>query len=213
MTGIRRAAPFDLLFGTFRAERFPAIRAALGEQRGVDVFMLSQPALELMQELRPDEGLGDAVDDFVALVHASYLFWRDGEETVALNEAATRALLATSRERSGLPGTARYVQLAPRIIWGQLEADAPFEPLDGWFAFAGTSGALRMVACFGVHPERPGVSVVALEGSEPVIVVRPDGTPPFSATMSGGDAAGLHAVSGPEELLLLAWRASSGREA
>ncbi|MES1259867.1 MAG: hypothetical protein ABUL71_04665, partial [Gemmatimonadota bacterium] len=111
------------------------------------------------------------------------------------------------------PRTVTYVQLAPRLIWGQLDAEASFEPLDGWFAFASSDDTLRMVACFGVHPERPGVSVVALEGTEPVAVVRPDGSPPFSPTMSGGDAAGLHAVSGPDELLLLGWRATGRRKA
>jgi len=214
VTDAIRTQPFDLLFGAFRNERFPAIRASLGERDGINDFMLAQPALELMRELRPEEGLGDAVDDFVALVHAAYLFWRDGEQTVALDEGATRSLVGGGPERSSAPSATRattYVQVAPRVIWGQLDPDAPFEPLDGWFGFATSESALRMVACFGVHPERPGVSVVAVEGTLPVSVIRPDGTAPFSPTMSGGDAAGLHAVNGPEELLLLGWRASGGR--
>jgi hypothetical protein len=87
-----RAHPFELVFAEFRAERLPAIRAELGERSDLDTFMLSAAALDLMQELRPEEGLGDAVDDFVALVHAAYLFWRDGERTTNLDVAATRAL-------------------------------------------------------------------------------------------------------------------------
>jgi hypothetical protein len=204
--------PFTLLFGAFRAEHFPRIRAALGERTDVDAFMLAAPALDLLRELRPDEGLGEGVDNFVALVHAAYLFWRDGEALSVLDERATReccgatpAANQTMSSRSTLP-ISKYVQLAPHIVWGQLDDDAPFEPLDGWFAVPGRDDALRMVACFGVHPQRPGVSVVVLEGSLPIGVARPDGTALFAPLMPGGNAASLFAVNSPDELLLLGWR-------
>ena len=201
--------PFDLLFGIFRDERLPAIRAAIGDGGDVNAFVLTAPALELLRELRPDEGLGDGTDDFVALVHAAYLYWRDGEQTRTLDEARTRALTRPS------PGTrlrtlkTTYVQVAPHIIWGQLDADAPFEPLDGFFATPGDDDTLRLVACFGVHEQRPGVSVIAVHGPAPSLHQRRDGTRLFAPTMSGGDAAHLHAVSEPDELLLLGWRVMS----
>jgi hypothetical protein len=101
--------------------------------------------------------------------------------------------------------------VAPQLIWGRLAEDAPFEPLDGWFAMPSGAG-LRIVACFGVHPERPGMSVAAVDGPLPAAISRADGTPLFAPTMSGGDLAGLHAISGPEELLLLGFRAPRGEE-
>jgi len=211
-----RVHPFDLVFAAFRADRLPAIRAELGGLSDLDSFMLNPAALDLMHELRPDDGLGDAVDDFVALVHAAYLYWRDGERTSQLDEKRTRALcmpLAAAEPAMGGPSpeAARYIQVAPQLIWGRLAEDGPFEPLDGWFDLPSGTG-LRMVACFGVHPERPGMSVAAVAGSLPAAISREDGTPLFAPTMSGGDLAGLHAISGPEELLLLGFRARQGEE-
>lgn len=210
-----RPHPFELMFAGFREIRFPAIRGELRDESGIHAFLLAAAALELLRELRPDDGLGDAVDDFVALVHAAYLFWRDGERTVTCDEPATRRLC---RPEAAIPGRAalaanvtEYIQIAPRLIWGQLADEEPFEPLDGWFAIPG-DGGLRVVACFGVHEQRPGVSVVAVEGRRPAKFERPDGTALFAPTMPGGDAAQLHAVSVPEELLLLGWRASAGEE-
>jgi hypothetical protein len=212
-----RPDPFNLVFSPFRNERFPAIRNELGGRRDLASFMLAAPALELMRELRPEDGLGEAVDDFVTLVHAAYLFWVDGERLVTVDEPATRRLClpadgATEPFSSGIARRdTRYIQIAPRIVWGQLAEGAPFEPLDG--AFVGTADAdLHVVACFGVHPERPGVSVVAIDGPPPSVTVRPDGTALFAPRMPGGDAAHLHAVITGDELLLLAWRAAVSEE-
>ncbi len=215
MSDALRAHPFELLFAVFRAERFPAIRAAIGEGDDVNAFVLAAPALELLRELRPDEGLGDGTDDFVALVHAAYLYWRDGEQMKLLDEAETRALTLRrpDPERRGGEGPpdspTTYVQLAPRIFWAQLDPEAAFEPLDGAFAIPVDSATLRLVACFGVHERRPGVSIVTVQGSLPLMAKRQDGTKLFAPTMPGGDAAHLHAVSEPDELLLLGWRAMS----
>lgn len=207
VTDSRRTHPFELLFGVFREKHFPAIRAVIGEGVDVNAFVLAAPALELLRELRPDEGLGDGADDFVALVHAAYLYWRDGEQTTALDEAETRAL-TTPHPEPKTRGT-RYVQLAPRIFWAQLDPEAAFEPLDGFFAISLDSTTLRLVACFGVHERRPGVSIATVQGSPPVMAKRQDGTQLFAPTMPGGDAAHLHAIAEPDELLLLGWRATS----
>jgi hypothetical protein len=199
-----RAHPFDLLFAPFRASELPAIRAALGGRRGVADFVLCEPALLLLRALRPDEGLGDAVDDFVVLVHAAFWFWHDGERTVSIDAAELARTITAPAPQPHHLLTTQYIQLPPRIVWGQLSADIPFEPLDGWFATV-EGDALRAVACFGVHPERPGISVSAVIGPEPEIVRRADGQPLFTPTMPGGDLAGLHAIDSPAELLWLAW--------
>jgi hypothetical protein len=212
---INRPHPFDLMFSGFRSERLPAIRTELRDDSDINAFLLAAHALELMRELRPDEGLGDAVDDFVAFVHAAYLFWRDGEHTIRADDPATRQFCRPGRRAAGQAAlaatTTLYIQIAPRLVWGQLAAEGPFEPLDGWFTVPGHAG-LRLVACFGVHAQRPGVSVVTVEGPLPATAERADGTAIFAPTMPGGDAAHLFAVSTPDELLLLGWRAAASEE-
>ena len=215
-----RTHPFALVFGGLAEERFPAIRAALSPRADLDSFMLAGPAMVLLRELRPDEGLGEGVNEFVAFVHASYRFWEDGQDVVALDETATRALCAAGSAlgrdtaAGGAPRTASsaYIQVAPRMIWGRLDEADIFEPLDGWFVVPVANG-MRVVACFGVHADRPGLSLLVVEGVAPGEVRREDGSALFAPRMPGGDTAGLHAVVAPEELLLLAWRAAARREA
>ncbi|MES2304923.1 MAG: hypothetical protein V4558_05425 [Gemmatimonadota bacterium] len=207
--------PFQLVFGILAEERFPAIRAAVPAEVDLDTFLLSGPAVEVLRDLRPDEGLGDGIDEFVAFVHSAYRFWDAGCPLRALNEAETRALCsATSSavDAAALPlATVAYIQVAPRLIWGQLDDGDVFEPLDGWFVIP-VNGGLRIVACFGVHPGRPGLSLLVVEGGAPGPVQREDGSALFAPMMPGGDTAGLFAVVAPEELLLLAWRAAGRAE-
>jgi hypothetical protein len=205
-----RPHPFALLFGAVAAERFPAIAAALGAERGLEPFLMAPDAIELLHALRPEGGLGDEVDDFGALVHAAWCYWADGEATLTLEAAATRMLCAADQTGDAVitpPVRTRYVAVEPRLVWAALGTGEHHEPLDGWFAVP-VAGGLRVVACFGVHPARPGVSAVAVEGAMPGTLAREDGTPLFAPTMPGGDTAGLHAVAAPDELLLLAWRAA-----
>ncbi len=207
-----RPGPFELIFASLADERFPAVREALGSERGLDAFLLSPPALELLRDLRPDGGVGEAADAFVALVHAAYLYWADGGRLRELDAAATAGLLSgvDASGKAPTPVTVTtYIQVAPRRIWGRLADEETFEPLDGWFATA-AGDRLDVVACFGVHPERPGVTVVAVGGPEPAAagLVRVDGSAPFAPRMEGGATAGLAEVGTPAELLALAWRAA-----
>ncbi len=206
-----RPDPFTLVFGDLAETDFPRIREDLAQDASLEAFVLSAPALELMGQLRPDEGLGEAVDDFVAFVYAAWRFWCDGKRVIALEAAATRALCRPESPRARAatnhpPETTRYIQVIPRMVWGRLASDETYEPLDGWFATR-TGPALRVVACFGLHSARPGLSVVVAEGPDPGLIEREDGSAIFSPMMPGGELAGLYAVAAPEELLLLAWRA------
>ena len=127
-----------------------------------------------------------------------------------LDEASTRERCEPGHRETVVPlvdapGTTRYIQIAPRLVWGRLASDETYEPLDGWFATR-TGPLLRVVACFGLHSTRPGLSVVVAQGPLPGAIVREDGSAVLSPMMPGGDLAGLHALAVPEELLLLAWR-------
>ena len=197
-----------MVFGAVAESRFPAIRESVGAEPDLDAFVMAQPVVELLHELRPDEGIGEAIDDFVAFVHAAFRYWAAGAVTVHFDDVSTRALCvgAPVAVSESTPETAMYIQVAPRLIWGQLDPEASYEPLDGWFMIT-ADGRTDVVACFGVHPSRPGLSVLVIGGPRPDPPPRADGRPWFAPTMPGGGAANLHAIEGPEEMLLLAWRA------
>ena len=208
-----RAAPFELVFESAAPTAFPAIRQALAQEgrdaRDRDAFLMVREALLLLRELRPDEGLGEGIDQLTALVHHAYLFWDSGSVTVEVSSGRLHELIGQSSvqlEREVGPRAA-YLQLPERRIWAQVVPGQAQEPLDGFFHYAGPEpGQLRMLGVFGMYPDRPGFSVVEVAGSRPSPLARPDGSPLFSSTLPGGAAAGLYSLVGEEELLELGWR-------
>lgn len=201
-----RLHPVEHVFGAIVAERFPAISEAMGEATSLERFLLVEPALTLLQELRPEDGLGEAAQEFVAFVHAAWLWWASGGVDRHLDAAATAALLEPTPDRANATPTAIvcYIQVDPRQIWARLDEAGVHEPIDGWFVM--THGPRRrVVACLGLHGSRPGLSVLLAEGERPTGWQRPDGSPTFAPRMDGGDTAGLASVDTREELLLLAW--------
>lgn len=208
---LARPDPFRLAFGPFVPDRFEGLRGAL-VSAGTDLFdrdawLLSRPGVELLRELRPDGGLGEGVDELVALAHAGFLYWQQGERVIAVSRAALDRIVGAPDSPAGSAGgrTAYYVDLAPRRMWGRPVAEAAAEPLDGWFAVA-AERELILVAVFGMLPDRPGFTVVHVRGPAPQGLARPDGSPPFTPVLAGGAAAGLWSVIGGEELLDLGWR-------
>lgn len=206
---VPRPHPFDLIFSPFAGSEFPRFRELLGNTPSLDQFLIAEPVIEWLDTLRPDEGIGDAMDEFVLLTHAAYRCWAEGMATESFDRQQTESLIASAIATSS-DGTPRlrtaYFRIVPHLIWGRVE-EANHEPLDGWFAVA-DGEILQVVGCLGVHPERPGLSVMTASGRRQAIAPRPDGTPPFAPTMSGGDLAGLHAIDTPDELLQLAWQAA-----
>lgn len=206
-----RGDPFHLAFGPFVPDRFEAMRVAL-EQDEVDPFdrdawTLSRPGMELLHDLRPDDGLGEGVEELVALAHAAFLFWQHGERVATVSRPALDAVITgTGAGSAGAgPRSAYYVALAPRRVWGTPVPGAPAEPLEGWFAV--TEGTrLTLVAVFGLLAGRPGFTVVQVSGPPPGDLRRDDGTAPFAPTLDGGASAGLWSVVGGEELCELGWR-------
>lgn len=206
-----RADPFQLAFGPFIPEQFEAMRTAL-LQDGVDLFdrdawTVSRPGVELLHTLRPDDGLGEGVDELVALAHAAFLFWQQGEPVATVSRPVLDAAVADAHEArlATGPRAAYYVELAPRRVWGTPVPGAPPEPLEGWFALA-DANRLALVAVFGLLPGRPGFTVAQVDGPPPGVLHRDDGTPPFAPVLEGAATAGLWSVIGGEELLELGWR-------
>lgn len=207
-----RPTPFDLVFARTAETVFPAVRTAL-ERDGRDptdrdAFLVVPEVVQLLHDLRPAEGLGEGMDQLVALVHHAYLLWEAGTPTLALTGDRLAALL----DSPVLPGPgpeepprAYYVQLLERQLWARVIDAQAAEPMDGCFVH-GAGGDLRVLGIFGLRPDRDGFSAVETAGPRPRDLERPDGTPLFSPVLAGGEAAGLYSLVGAEELLELGWR-------
>jgi hypothetical protein len=208
-----RPTPFDLVFQKTAEEIFPEIRRAIAEAGhdpcDRDGFLMVREVITLLRELRPDEGLGEGIDQLAALLHQAYLFWDGGSVTIEVPAERLDELLSVSRQPAEDPGEqlpAFYAQFPEHRIWAQVVPGAAHEPLDGGFVHPTTDRALRVLGVFGLHRERAGFSVVEVAGRRPGILARVDGSAPFSPTLAGGAAAGLFSLMGEEELLELGWR-------
>ena len=207
-----RPTPFDLIFTRAADTVFPAIRTALERSAQApadrDAFLMVPDVVGLLHELRPEEGLGEGMDQLVALVHHAYLQWDAGLLTLPLSAEQTAALLEGPPAPAADPDRAPrayYAQLADRQVWASVVDNFPAEPMDGCFVH--TAGDdLRVLGIFGLRPEREGFSAVETAGRRPQALERPDGSPLFSPVLAGGAAAGLHSLIGGEELLELGWR-------
>jgi hypothetical protein len=207
-----RPTPFDLVFHRIAESSFPRIAASLA-QSGVDpadrdAFLMDREVITLLRELRPEEGLGEAMDQMVALVHHAYLTWAAGTVTVPVSREAAEELLAQEPAQAGgsSDAPAYYAQFPERMIWASVVENQAPEPLDGVFVSSAPGGDLRVLGIFGLRPDRPGFSAVEASGARVEGLAREDGSPLFQPTLDGGSAAGLRSIIGEAELLELGWR-------
>ncbi|HEU4524793.1 MAG TPA: hypothetical protein VFR62_07205 [Gemmatimonadales bacterium] len=207
-----RATPFDLVFQPAAATTFPRIAASLStaghDPADRDAFLMDREVITLLRDLRPEEGLGEAMDQMVALVHHAYLAWAAGGLTIPVGRAAAEELLDAvapdGGEQRDVP--AYYAQFPERMIWARvIENEAP-EPLDGVFVSRDAAGLLRVLGIFGLRADRPGFSAVEATGARAARLTREDGTTLFAPTLPGAAEAGLRSIIGEEELLELGWR-------
>jgi hypothetical protein len=206
-----RATPFDLVFNRAAESSFPRIASSLAagghDPADRDAFLMDREVVTLLRDLRPDEGLGEAMDQMVALVHHAYLAWAAGAVTITVGREAAEELLAKAPEEADskdLP--AYYAQFPERMIWAAVvENEAP-EPLDGIFVSQVPGGELRVLGIFGLRLDRAGFSAVEATGGRAEGLTREDGSPLFDPTLLGGAAAGLRSIVGEAELLELGWR-------
>jgi hypothetical protein len=208
-----RPTPFDLVFTGFAQDRFPRIRAALDaggrDAADRDAFLIEREAVLLLHELRPEEGLGEGIDQLAALLHHAYLFWEAGLPTVSVAEHGLAVLLNGGAPSAAEPADAprsMYVEIPERRMWAVVMEGEPPEPLEGCFIHTASANELRVLGVFGLRPERMGFSVVETAGPRPASLARLDGSELFAPAMAGGAAAGLYSLVGSEELLELGWR-------
>jgi hypothetical protein len=208
-----RATPYDLFLAPIADESFPRIRDSLAtadvDPADRDAFLMDREVVSLIRELRGDEALGEAMDQMVALVHQTYLAWDAGLVLLPLSEEIADAMLAGPPVETPTPleaPRAYYAQMPERRVWASVVEGEPPEPLDGCFVSRAPDTGLRVLGIFGLRPDRPGFSAVEVGGGRPADLARADGSAPFAPTLAGGVAAGLHSITGEEELLELGWR-------
>lgn len=209
-----RPTPSDLVFDPFADDRFPAIRDALArsghDPRDRDAFLMARESVSLIRDLRPAGGVGEGMDQLVALVHHVYLFWVGERRVLPIDRAGLEAMLSTPAAAVASDDVlAWYLQLPERRVWAQVLEDPAHEPVDGVFVHHAPEGDLRVLAVLGLHADRDGFTVVEATGARPARLTRPDGSSPFSSVLPGGAAAGLHSVVGAPELLELGWRSQA----
>jgi hypothetical protein len=207
-----RPTPFDLVFDVMARDRFPEIRASLetssSDPANRDAFLLDRHVVQVLRDIVPDEGVGEAVDQHVALLHNAYLFWQGGMRIVRLNREETETLLARpTGNGNGSSFPTSYVQFPERTLWAQINEGAPHEPLDGVFV-SPVGEEIRVLGIFGMHPDRIGFSVAEVSGQRKNLDKRHDGTSLFAPLLPGGAAANLYSVDGAPELVELGARAA-----
>ena len=101
-----RPTPFDLVFGRSAPEVFPRIQAALEaagyDPRDRDRFLMIREVVTLVRDLRPEEGLGEGIDQLAALVHHTYLHWLAGARTIELTSEGLAELLRSGETEDGI---------------------------------------------------------------------------------------------------------------
>jgi hypothetical protein len=207
-----RTTPFELVFHRVAESSFPRIAASLAagghDPADRDAFLMDREVITLLRDLRPDEGVGEAMDQMVALVHHAYLTWAAGGLTIPIGRETAEELLGTLPQEGADPGKVSpyYAQFPERMVWARVIEDEAPEPLDGVFVSRNQDALLRVLGIFGLRPDRPGFSAVEAAGPRAARLTREDGTALFAPALPGAAAAGLRSITGEEELLELGWR-------
>lgn len=204
-----RPTPFESVFSSLAEDRFPQVQGSLAETNADpsnrDAFLLDREVVQLLRDVVPD-GVGEAVDQHVALLHNAYLFWDQGRRAVRLSRERAEGMLTDHDHPVVEERGPWYIQFPERLVWAQLSEGDPHEPLDGIFASQMGPGQFRVLGIFGFHPERSGLSVAEVMGPRPESGQRDDGQPFFAPILEGGTAARLYSIGGPGELLELGAR-------
>lgn len=222
-----RLTPYELILLPLERERFPEIRAE-AEQRGVDTrrrdqFVLLGHVGATLDDIVPEDAPPDTLEEYAELLYHGFQFWTFGRRLYVLDDAIARRLTTPSFAMrswhiAGPPSA--YVQLPYQRLWARVEADAPFEPVDGFFLVVDDTHAspapgihLRIQLVLGVRADRPGVSLisyrtdldVASGALRAVHPTREEGEA-FDNAIPGGERMGYRALATVAELEALALR-------
>ncbi len=219
-----RITPFQLVFEQLADSAFPQIKAALARRSADaydrDAFLMLEEVVQVLKELAPPGGVGEAIDHHIALLHHAYLTWEAGGWSFRLSPQRTHALLsdppaATQAGPGSVPPSAYYIQFPERLIWAQVVEGHAHEPLDGLFVVPSPGDRMHVLGIFGLHPDRMGFSAVEVAGQPREDLARENGSRLFAPVLPGGASAGLFSLIGADEMLELGARtvAVAGRAA
>jgi hypothetical protein len=211
---VSRPTPFDLVFAPV-AERLAGLTAAAAavgrDPRDRQEFALIPDVQRLLADLEAPDVVRrqpEAAEEYLALLHAAYRFDTAGRPVVTTTRAQLEPWLArlAPAEPPRVPGTACYLRLPARWLWGRPDLTRPHEPLDGMFAVTAPGGdEITVLAVLGLRPERDGFTQVTVRARPADFAaaraVRRE--PPFAPLMDGGGAAGFRSVASGGELLTL----------
>ncbi len=230
-----RLTPYELAFSStqFQAELFPAIRAeAAGTSAASpDAFLMLGTVGRTLRELRPGDAEvrageatlppPEAVHDYGRVLFQAWQFWSWGLRLFVLDGPLTRHLLGAlppiGEWDLAAPHPAGYVQLPRNLLWARVHAEAPAEPVDGFFwttdQDAGAGTRLDLLLVLGMNALRPGFSILEAGASLPApapghwadLEARPD-EPDFTNRLPGGELSGLFGIVSVAEALKLASR-------
>ena len=193
------------------------------DTRRQDDFLLLGFVGATLQEMIPENAPAEALDQYMALLFAGYRFWDTGRRLYVLSEAATARLTTPSYAmgdwRLAMP-PACYVQLPYQRVWARVDADAPFEPVDGYFASTddtapadGVAATVDILLVLGLRRDRPGLSLIphrmTVEAREaPARAEHPprDGGSAFANVLPGGERRDYRALVDTSELEALVLR-------
>lgn len=207
-----RPTPYDLAFGPEAEARFAEIQGSLAQAgrdpHDADAFVLDRAVAAFLRDLVPEEGVGEAVREHLALLQHAYLYWVEGGWLVRPSRERVGRLLTEPRTATPHDTAPRalYVQLPERLVWLAFGPGEPHQPLDGLFVRPWPGGGLFVLAICGMHPGSEGFVVVDVDGHPARQLAREDQSALFAPVMPGGAQAGLFSVTGGEELLELGER-------
>jgi hypothetical protein len=223
-----RITPYEMFLEPLEAVAFPAIRDE-AEQRGTDTrrrdrFVLLGHVGATLKDFVTDDADPDSIEEYGEFLYHGYQFWEFGCRLYVFSEDATAELTEPEYDVgswtfAGPP--ASYFQFPYQRLWARVEAEAPYEPVDGCFvvvddtAPAPEAGAhLRIQLVLGLRMDRPGVSLVSYRTDLPPNEVRElargpwrEAGAPFASAIPGGDRKGYRTLATTSELEALVIRA------
>lgn len=206
-----RPHPFEIAFGAQAEGWFGTLKTA-GEVELSDLgtFARLDAIRPIVDQLQPEGGAPEAIEEYVRLLYAGYHFWAAGCRTVPVTRKGWLEMLdrPVPWPEPNLTGSA-YYQFPERWFWAQLDRDRPHEPLDGIFVAGSRSprpAGWLMLAVLGLRPQRGGFSQISVLATPDDLVAARGaaGRSPFAPSMEGGGSAGFRSITTVAELLLAA---------